>query len=539
LDEIPKPPPGGPSFWDLLREVDDGPEPPGEPGQPGEPKTPPPCALKFDPQWVFWAMRNLPLREACKHLLVCGATGSGKTIAIQLFLQSIAPRFRERKLKKDEVPEQLILFDAKSDLIPLLDLLGHGTANNNVFLLNPYDARSAVWNLAEAVQTPVMARALATLLVPEEKHSSAPYFSDAARELVYAVLLGLNQIKGETWTFRDLLCALDSRAHIAGVSAQDPRGKILAERILLDDRHSNGVLSTLGTRLGAFEQVAALWQTNTSGRTFSIKKFLERPGVLVLGNDPVLRASFWPINALLLKALAHELLRRPDTGAPHEPRHWFVLDEFRAMERVDCIHELLNRGRSKGVSILLGLQSVEGLVQVYGRQDAEDLLSQCANKTFLRAGGPETAGWAERFFGQVRHLERSTSHTTGMSGWSHTEQYSLHDRSLFVASFFLDIPFPGPGKLYAAVCDVPSLGETRIVHCAFDEVIQWCRQLPKDGGVLPVEPREDVAGQRLSSWTSKEEIEFHATPHPEAAPPEDAPQPPAPKPPPLPRRHVV
>jgi hypothetical protein len=32
--------------------------------------------------------------------------------------------------------------------------------------------------------------------------------------------------------------------------------------------------------------------------------------VLVLGNDPVLRDSIWPINALLLEALTQEILRR-------------------------------------------------------------------------------------------------------------------------------------------------------------------------------------------------------------------------------------
>ena len=54
-----------------------------------------------------------------------------------------------------------------------------------------------------------------------------------------------------------------------------------------------------------------------------------------------MRDSFRPINALLLQALTQEILRRPNTPGV---RHWFVLDEFRAMQRV---HELLNLGCSK------------------------------------------------------------------------------------------------------------------------------------------------------------------------------------------------
>ena len=74
--------------------------------------------------------------------------------------------------------------------------------------------------------------------------------------------------------------------------------------------------------------MAALWHTNTAGRRFSIERFLAKPGVLIHGNDPVLRDSFWPTNALLLKSLTQEILRRPNTPGV---RHWFVPDEFRAM----------------------------------------------------------------------------------------------------------------------------------------------------------------------------------------------------------------
>jgi type IV secretory pathway TraG/TraD family ATPase VirD4 len=80
--------------------------------------------------------------------------------------------------------------------------------------------------------------------------------------------------------------------------------------------------------------------------------------VLVLGDDPALRDSLWPINALLLKALSQEILRRPNCDYP---RHWFVLDEIPAMEKVDYLPDLLRRGRSKGASVLLGMHSLESI----------------------------------------------------------------------------------------------------------------------------------------------------------------------------------
>ena len=75
-----------------------------------------PCAVKFNEDLIYWAMRNLPVREAVKHFLICGAIGTGKTTTIDLFLQSIKERFRPGRAK----PEQLVIFDAKSEIVPKL-----------------------------------------------------------------------------------------------------------------------------------------------------------------------------------------------------------------------------------------------------------------------------------------------------------------------------------------------------------------------------------------------------------------------------------
>lgn len=453
-------------------------------------------AVSFRENQVFWGLRNLPVREAVKHFLICGTTGSGKTTAIQLFLQSIAPRIRPGRTP----PEQLIIYDAKCDVLPLLAALGLRPEDEHVWILNPADARGAKWKLSEAVQEPIMARHLASLLVPEEKNSTSPYWADAGRELVYAAILGLNAAVGTRWELRDLLCALDSAKHLAAVAAHHPRAKVLAARVLDDGNHAPGVLSTLGSKLGQFEQVAALWHTNKSGRSFSISDFLSRPGVLVLGYDPVLKESIWPINALMIRALTQEILRRPNT---REPRHWFVLDEFPSMERVDRIHELLNRGRSKGASMLLGIANVSGLMETYGEHRTNDILSLCTYKSFLRAGDATTAEWASKHFGQVRRIESSHGETVGSSGSSTSVQYQLQDRSAFLPASFLDLPLPESGGRYSMVSDVACLGTSFLDECPADDVFGLC--LSPDESVAAVEPRTGIGEQTLLPWSKDEE----------------------------------
>ena len=463
-----------------------------------------PCAICFDEDMVYWAMRNIPVTEAVKHFLVCGAIGTGKTTVIDLFLQSIAPRFKPGRKK----PEQLIIFDAKCDIIPRLASLGFSldedSKKTNIWLLNPYDKRSATWSIAEAVKSPMMAQHFAALLVPEERNSNAPFFWTASRQLVYAVLLALNRIDKTDWSLRDLLCALSSRERISQITEMHPRAKEIAAAVLSDTQHSSGVISTLATKLSPLEQVAALWHKPPQDRSFSIPKFLERPGVLILGNDPLLRESLWPINAMLLNSLSKHILRGPEVKVP---KHWFVLDEFTAMEKVDSIQELVNRGRSKGASVLIGLQGIDRVNELYLETGANDLLEQLANKTFLRAGGPKTGEWIERYFGKYRCTEpvytEGWSRSSGPPGQSNTGQsgsvqYSTVERSILLASFFMDLPFTGPGLPLMSVSDIPSLQKTLITRRWFDDINSWRK--PPDEDTDALQPRENDMDQTLEAW---------------------------------------
>lgn len=486
------PPRPASAFWNLFTSPD------AAPLSDGETVTHPqmtPCALHYNEDLMYWALRNLPVTEAPKHLAVVGVVGSGKTTLIRLFLQSLAPRFRRDAPR----PEQLIVFDGKCDIVPLLSSMGLHPEDENVFVLNPYDERGVPWDLADGAKGPLMARHLASLLVPEEPRSTSPFFAESARDLVYAVILALNARSGASWTFRDLICALDSMERIKAVTAIHSRASVIASRILDDDKHAFGVLSSVATKLVKFEPVAALWHSSRSTRRFRIQEFLSRPGVLVLGNDPALRDSLWPINALLLKALTQEILRRDET---RQPRHWFVLDEFPAMEKLDCIHELLRRGRSKGVSALLGMQGIEGPIEVYQANAAEEILSLCSYKTFLRAGGPKTAEYAERYFGKVRRTESVWSESWSRNGHSCSVQHNITERSLFLNSVFLNLPSPERGQLFYAISDVPCLGSTIISRRWFDQVLSW---LNKPADIPAVLRRDSEVDQTLLSWTDEEE----------------------------------
>lgn len=463
---------------------------------------PAPSCLVFSSEHFFWAGRNLPIQEATKHLMIAGASGAAKTSTIKLYMQSIVPQVRH----KPNEPKHLILSDPKRELIPFLAALGFSPDDEDVSIFNPFDQRSVRWNISETVREPAMARYFANLLIPEEKNSTAPFFPKAARSLTFAAILGLNAASPhQPWSLRDLLQALTSKENILRVSQNSSRATEIVRGILDDEKHGLAVISTLNTKIAEYEEIAALMDANPDAKSFSVEDFLNRPGVLVLGNDPVLNASLKPIVALLIKALIDAILRQPDTL---DPRHFWVFDELRSLGKLDCLHDLLTMGRSKGASVLLGLQSIEGLVDIYQQAATDDLLSQCACKTFLRAGGPQTAEWAEKFIGKVRHMEQSYSRTKSNKDTTSTVSYSLRERSVFLASVFLDLPFPVRGGIYRAICDVPIHQQVYIVTRSFDEMLAW---IAKPEPYVPaLEQITDPAAQSLKPWTDSEKSRFFA-----------------------------
>lgn len=454
------------------------------------------CCVQPNNSEFFWGMRNLPLKEATQHLGILGTTGSGKTTLIKLYLQSIAHRFRPDALRA----EQLIIYDAQCDMLPLLASLGLNHTQENFWILNPIDYRCARWKLGEAMQQAGYSEHFAHLLVPVERHSTAPFFSDAARNLVRAVIDGLNATHGPTWSFRDLLCALDSKDHVLAIASHTDRGGRIAKNIIMDDKHSDGVFSSLTTKVQKFDQTAALWHSAPSGKEFGIDSFLAKPGVLVLGFDPVLQESIWPTNAMLLKSLAERLLQNPTTDQPNQ---WFVFDEFSSMKNVSCVVDLLSRGRAKGASVLLGNLNIPSLFDVYGENQANTILSLLTYKCFLRAGDPTTAQWIENYISRIRYTELSYSEN---EKGEVTTSYSTQERSPLMASFFLNLPLPAPGREFHLVSDLPSWGGIHVTYSNAEDIFSMV--IPPMSSMQAVSRRSDPREQHLQAWSQAEEIFF-------------------------------
>ncbi|HRI11506.1 MAG TPA: type IV secretion system DNA-binding domain-containing protein [Verrucomicrobiota bacterium] len=383
---------------------------------------------------------KLPARVATGHFAFIGTTGSGKTMMQRLLMQSVLPQIGRGK------GVRALVYDAKQDV---LSILAGMRLRCPVHLVHPLDSRASAWNMAADITGPASALQVATTLIPRSDRDTNPFFTNAARHLLYAAILCCIQRAPNRWSFRQILLILRDAQLLKRLLDGSDDTRHLTQYCAHEGTFQN-ILSTLLTVVAPYEIIAAAWDRAT--KLVSLREWTRDESILVLGNDEANRAAVDTMNRLILQRLSELLLAQTEV-TPADPRQtWLFLDEVREAGRVEGLPRLLTKGRSKGVAVSLGLQDVAGLHSVYGNDIAEEILGQCNSKVILRLNSPGTAKWASQLFGTREVLEKSRSQNRSRSSRNFGLDSSassgegvssgISKRDVVLESEFLDLPEP-------------------------------------------------------------------------------------------------
>lgn len=327
-----------------------------------------------------------PFETELEHTLIVGSPGSGKSRAIHGLIESIRQR-----------GDRAIIYDAELDFIrtwydPASDVI-----------LNPFDARSPSWSpFYDAIDLPDFEK-LGHSLYKSPK-SGDPYWTDVARQLFTWTAYVLRQ-KDEAVRLEDLLKVLFG-----------PTDKLAA--VLVGTPAHKHVKDGPGPRVGSLESVLVegvtplVYLLGGEGR-FSIKAWVNAPGprsgFLFLSAPESHIDSLRPLIGFWSELVIGAILSRHDTA-----RHptWVALDEFASLGRIDRLADGPQRLRKYGGAIVLGLQQVSQVQEIYGQDRARTIMGQCATKLILRAQDPETAKFLSEQLGRrlVRRMDETTSY---------------------------------------------------------------------------------------------------------------------------------
>lgn len=316
-----------------------------------------------------------------RHLLIFGGVGSGKTqILLPIVGQIIDARHRA------------IIYDAKGDFTAYFPAAA---------LLSPWDERSRFWDISRDIRTAAQAATFAAAIIPIED-GGGRYWSTAAQQLLLGTVRGLAAELGPgRWGWRTLADRLAQSQTDFLARLREDYARALP---LISDasQGAGGVLATLAAYTRPIDDLATAWGNGEGRRPWSAAAwaadgFQGRPAVILQGGpDHALTRAY--VGAIV-DLLVPEVLSLPDDE--HGRSLFFVLDELPSLGRLN-IQPLIDRGRSKGVCVIAGLQDLAQLRSTYGEHQAQALQAMIGTTVVCRLAQGQTRDQVAESFGRAR-----------------------------------------------------------------------------------------------------------------------------------------
>ena len=443
-------------------------------------------------------------RVEVRHALLVGGSGGGKTTILWPLIQQAQAR-----------GDKVLLFDSKGDFTEKL--------NGAFTLLSPTDARSARWAIGHDIRTPLDAQALSETLIPSAPGGDKePMWINGSRALLTGIITDIQRQKGERWGMSDLAKAAsvalaDFETLKAIIIREDPAMLSLlgGEDAVAASRTTMGFLVQVATSLRQVINLGVAARDLNKNPSWAVREWLagNSPAVTVIGFRESARSLSQAWGASIIEQVVRQISDMPD-AAPDQRRIWLVVDEAPRIGKVPSITDALTTARSKGVRVILGIQSMSQVREVYSRETATTWGSVLVTKIICQTTAPEDQKWCSDLLGErgvERYQHQLSQQYSSDAGGQHSASWQrIREPVLLPASFGqeLRVTKTGPRALLmaageAAILDWPFPQLTRH-RPAFVEA-RWTQpgyQRPVWGKSPP-----DVAASPSLSETGKQKTE--------------------------------
>ncbi len=373
-------------------------------------------------RWPRWGPLELDREAAARaHCCVVGNADGGPDIVLRALMQSVATH-------------RWLVFDGRNDLLPSI---GAMRPDDQVHILNPLDAMSSEWDLADDAGSARQRQEIVAALLPADSQHDT-FLLESARAVLAAVIDTLNERAGGKWSLVHLVAAVEP-PNLQSVLRSTPAGERVCTTHLVGP-HAGLVASFLQSRLQPLKPIAAAWQH--AKRKISIAAWLQSSSTLVLASSFRHQHLLAPLNRILFQLLASSLVE-PNAFPPQGT--WVFLSALCQIGRLEALSALLSRGMAAGVTVALSVEDVELLQRHYG-PEATGILGMCGNYAFLRIPNPATARWASQILGvaKVQVLYETEGSLSGRTSRSIT--ITPVERPLVPPTAFQDLPSPTQGR---------------------------------------------------------------------------------------------
>jgi len=313
---------------------------------------------------VLVAGTPIPTWLETLHLLVAGATGTGKTVGIAQIIETLLRR-GDRAIIVDPNGAFLSRFYFPGDVV-----------------LNPFDKRSEAWSIFNELRDEYDFKRYALSVVPEGLTDEAEEWNGYARLLFQAATRKMAQ-RGNT-TVVHLIKLLTAES-------EDTLKEFLA------DTEAEGLFVGAKEALSSARFILAKYldphRYLKEGGAFSIRRWLEDAdggNLYITWREDMLEA-LKPLVSTWVDILCTSILSLPESP---ERRLWMVIDELDSLQKLPSLEDSLTKGRKHGLRIVAGIQSTAQLERTNGEKDAT-VLRSCFRNILVLGGGRSDSKTAE------------------------------------------------------------------------------------------------------------------------------------------------
>ena len=375
-----------------------------------------------------------------KHVLLVGGTGCGKTNLFYHFVRQI-----KSKLTANDV---VLIFDSKGDFYKKFYSKGDIVIGNSA----QYRKLSEQWNIYEEIiadgkgslsvsqNAQEIGKALFANMI--EKNSSNPFFPVAAKDLFTSIIVAM--IKNGVAPNNE-----DIKRYIDSSSIDDLRA------LLENHKELSSVASYIGGKAssqsqGVISEMHAVVRDVFTGvfaesGDFSMRKFIRNKGgkIAFIEYDLSIGEVLSPVYTLLFDLALKEALGRTTSSG----NVYFVVDELKLLPNLKHFEDGINFGRSLGVKILAGLQSIDQLNANYDNpQKAKNAVSGFSSVFAFHQNDSETREYMSKLMGKNVVVE-AFSEASGVNHYEKREGHVVEDwdlTSLSVGEAIISLPTNAP-----------------------------------------------------------------------------------------------
>jgi type IV secretion system protein VirD4 len=347
------------------------------------------------------------------HVLVVGPTRSGKG---QSFIGPNGLLWNGSAVVFDPKKENVAIFGAY-----------RAAAGDKVYLFNPGELRSHRYNPLDFIRRdetmPTDALVVAGFIVPD---TPGEVWGKSARLLLAAMIgyvltsplcEGARHLRSVA---RMLVSGKDISAHLKSIVATEgerlPSWVIDAfnQYVALEPETRNSAVFNLNIALNPWNNRLVAAATATSD--FDIRELRKKRMSIFIGCSVAQLDAFRPLLNILVQQI-HDVLMMapPKKDEPHQVL--LLIDEFRQLGRMDDLVSKLTINAGYCFRVVVVLQNLAQLDEVYGRAVRETLVSACATQLYIRIDDLDTSEYLSKMLGETTiELKRASLRRGGILG---------------------------------------------------------------------------------------------------------------------------